>query len=158
LASVGAVFGVAVKRRLMTINPAAEIDRIKLVNDGKFSILEPAEFEAVYSAVMDSDGGDEPDTIHDLNDERRMMFGAILSVAFYTGLRQSELIDLSWRNVDFRRKMIRVESGFAHSERGLPKSGKVRSTPMGTVVAQRLAELRERSGAMKAQWQTGRWT
>ena len=93
---------------------------------GTFNILEPVEFEAVARSIEDS------------------MLAAMLSTAFYAGLRLGELLDLPWRCVDFDRSLIRVESGFTHGNRSTPKGKRARSMPMVPVLARRLAELSTR--------------
>lgn len=45
---------------------------------------------------------------------------------FYSGLRTSELIDLPWKNVDFRREIVRVDSAWVHGERKVTKTKKRR--------------------------------
>src|SRR4051812_11294449 len=68
----------------------------------------------------------------------------MLSTAFYAGVRMGELRDLSWRNVDFTRSMIRVESGIARGERTSPKGKRARSIPLVSVLAERLMPLADR--------------
>jgi integrase len=109
-------------------------------------VLEPAQFEAVYRAILGElderpPAGRAPDALDPLTSDRRLLFGAVLSTAFYAGLRLGELLDLPWRNVDFARSMIRVESGFTRGQRSTPKGKRARSTPLVPLLAQRLAVL-----------------
>jgi hypothetical protein len=46
------VFRLAVRRGWIAFNPAADVERVQIVDDGQFSILEPDEFERVYAAVV----------------------------------------------------------------------------------------------------------
>jgi integrase len=144
------VFKLAKRRKLITSNPSEDAERITVDDPGTFNILEPVEFEAVYRAVLLQEDArpenDRPaDAIDDLDDEGdRELYGALLSTAFYAGLRLGEQRDLPWRNVDFVGSMIRVESGHSHGERSTPKGKRARSTPMVPVLAQRLAALADR--------------
>jgi integrase len=83
----------------------------------------------------------EEDAIDDLSEAERELFGALLSTAFYAGPRLGELRDLPWRNVDFEGAMIRVESGYTRGTRSTPKGKRARSTPMVSILSQRLAAL-----------------
>jgi integrase len=71
-------------------------------------------------------------------------------MAFYGGPRMGEIRDLPWRNVDFARSMIRIESGFTRGERSTPKGKRARSTPLVPVLAKRLATLSTRSRFVRA--------
>lgn len=66
----------------------------------------------------------------------------ILLTAIYAGLRlRSELLSLTWENVDFKTNMVTVEAAYA-------KNGKTRSVPMNTVLREALIEHRERYGSV----------
>jgi integrase len=131
-----ALFKLAKRRKLIQSNPSEDAERVTLEDPGTFNILEPVEFEAVYRAVLDLD--------EDPVSGDREMYAGLLATSFYAGLRLGELLDLPWRNVDFDRSLIRVESGFTHGNRSTPKGKRARSTPMVPVLAQRLAELSTR--------------
>jgi integrase len=51
---------------------------------------------------------------------------------------------LPWRNVDFVGTMIRVESGFTEGHRSTPKGNRARSTPLVSILSERLAALSTR--------------
>ena len=77
---------------MITANPSADAERVPIEDPGTFNVLEPAEFEQVHSAVIgeaDAFGG--------------LLYGPLLSVAFYAGLRLGELRDLPWRERRPRR-------------------------------------------------------
>jgi integrase len=65
----------------------------------------------------------------------------LVITALHTGFRKSELLSLTWGNVDFRHRLIRVEAGYA-------KSGEARGVPMNEVLTQALqaSKLRQSSG------------
>lgn len=128
----------AARRKLISVNPCADAERVVLIDSGVFSILEPIEFEAVYRAVIAGDD-EEDDSLSGCEPSERLMLGAALSIAFYAGLRIGEIRDLPWRNIDFTRSLIRVESGYTHARRSTPKNQRARTVPLLPDVAQRLA-------------------
>jgi integrase len=140
------VFRLAKRRGIIKSNPSEDAERVTLEDPETFNVLEPTEFEAVYRAVLgelDDRGADDrpADAIDALSAGDGLRYGAALSSAFYAGLRLGELRDLPWRNVDFARSIIRVESGFTHGERSTPKGKRARATPLVPLLAKRLAEL-----------------
>jgi integrase len=69
---------------------------------------------------------------------------ALYLTAAYTGLRRGELVALRWLNVDFPRRHIRVTASYTERALSNPKSGRARSVPMASVVAEALARLANR--------------
>jgi integrase len=141
------VFRLAKRRKMIEANPSADAERVTLEDPGTFNILEPVEFEALFRAVLArlderSDAERRPDAIDDLSQDRRAALAVLLSTPFYAGLRMGELRDLSWRNVDFPRSMIRVESSVALGERTSPE--RARAIPLVPGLAERLAQLADR--------------
>lgn len=136
-----AIFKLAKRRKMIVSNPSEDAERVTVIDDGRFNILEPLEFEAVYRAVLADGQGSEPDAIDRLAPAQREMYGALLSTKFYAGLRLGEVRDLPWRGVRFDHAMIRVESGYTHGARSTPKGKRARSTPLVPLLAQRLAAL-----------------
>jgi len=71
---------------------------------------------------------------------------AIFLTAALTGLRQSELLGLQWRDVDFDAKRIRVKRSYVRGYWGPPKSRySSRSVPMALQVAGALRRHLDRS-------------
>lgn len=60
-----------------------------------------------------------------------------------TGMRRSEVLDLTWGQVDFEGLRIAIDR--ARTDDGLPKWGRVRTCPLPTVTAGALRELRAES-------------
>jgi integrase len=140
------VFKLAKRRKMIESNPSADAERVSVPDSQIFNVLEPVEFEAVYRAVLlqqdDRPIGERAEhAIDKLDDADRELYGAFLSTAFYAGLRLGELRDLPWRNVDFARAMIRVETGFSEGRRSTTKGKRARSTPLVPALSQRLAAL-----------------
>jgi integrase len=72
----------------------------------------------------------------------------IVLAAAITGLRQSELLGLRWRDVDFDARRIRVRNAFVrgeHSAEGKSDLSTRRSVPMADVLTAQLLRWRERS-------------
>jgi integrase len=66
---------------------------------------------------------------------------AIFLTAAFAGLRRGELVALRVRDVDFGKRVLRVEGSYALGVLKAPKSGKVRSVPMAGEVEKALARL-----------------
>jgi integrase len=56
---------------------------------------------------------------------------SLVITALHTGFRKSELLSLTWGNVDFRNRLIRVEAGYA-------KNQEARGVPMNEMLTQTL--------------------
>lgn len=142
------IMKLAKRRRMIASNPCEDAERVQLIDDGVFNILDRDEFEDVYRAVLGeldrrAANKREPDEIDRLDEQERELFGAALSTGFYAGLRMGEKRDLPWRSVDFKRRMIRVESGFTHGARSTPKGNRARSIPLASILAERLRAVRD---------------
>src|SRR5262245_60758839 len=59
----------------------------------------------------------------------------IVLTALHTGFRKSELLSLTWNDVDFRRRVITVRAAYA-------KNGEARSVPMNDVLTATLKAIR----------------
>jgi integrase len=72
----------------------------------------------------------------------------VVLAAAITGLRQSELLGLRWRDVDFDARRIRVRNAFVrgeHSAEGKSDRSTRRSVPMADVLTEQLQRWRSRS-------------
>ena len=107
-------------------NPAALVDRQPLRRSGDFSVLHPAEVEALARAAE--------------NDQDAAFF----RVAAFTGLRLGELRALRWCDVDFAKRLVHVRRNFTHGAEAAPKSGRVRSVPLIDQAATALDALSRR--------------
>jgi integrase len=67
--------------------------------------------------------------------------------AAFTGLRMGELLALRWRDVDFELDAVHVRRSFTGGREDTPKSGRERTVPMATEVAQALARLSQRASS-----------
>lgn len=64
----------------------------------------------------------------------------LVMTALHTGFRSSELLSLTWKDVDFQRRSITVRTAYA-------KNGESRSVPMNEVLTTTLEEVRISSAA-----------
>jgi integrase/recombinase XerD len=86
-------------------------------------------------------GVEELNKIIDLTDN--LILKDIFVTAFYTGLRQSELINLKWNSIDFSNNIITVKN----SDDFTTKSKKERIIPMNNIVIQLMKRLKKSSTA-----------
>jgi integrase len=63
----------------------------------------------------------------------------LVLTALHTGFRKSELLSLTWNDVDFRRHVITVQAGYA-------KNGEARRVPMNDVLTTTLKAIRMNTG------------
>jgi integrase len=110
-------------------NPVAEIERHPQRSSGDIQVFSVEEVHALArAAASDQDA-------------------AIYLTAAFTGLRRGELVALRWRDVDFAASVLRVRASYAGGALTTPKSGRVRSVPLGPDVAETLARLGQRGFA-----------
>ena len=107
-------------------NPVADVEKPRTASRTEINVFSPEEIMALVRAA---------DSEQD---------AAIFLTAAFTGLRQGELIALRWRDVDFPGSAIRVRASYTNGHLTSPKSGKVRSVPMASQVAEALARLGQR--------------
>jgi hypothetical protein len=114
---------------MIDANPCLDVERIAVKASDDFNILSPMELEAVVrecgSAAV-----------------RREV--AVLSVAFYAGLRLGEVRELRWGDVDGAKRMVYVRANASAGQRSTTKGGRVRAVPLVDELARRLDELSKR--------------
>lgn len=120
------VFKVAKRRKMIDANPCLDVERIAVKASDDFNILSPMEFEAV---------------VRECGSPREI---AVLSVAFYAGLRLGEVRELRWGDVDWAKRMLYVRANASAGQRSTTKGGRVRSVPLVDELARRLDELSKR--------------
>ena len=67
--------------------------------------------------------------------ERRHHIHRVIVTAIHTGLRKSELLGLTWNNVNFEHRLVTVEAAYA-------KNREARSVPMSSRLTQTLQTIR----------------
>jgi integrase len=117
----------AKRKKWIETNPAEDAERVSFKRSGDFSVLTPAEVEALARAAENSQDA------------------AVFVVAAFTGLRLGELRALRWRDVDFAKRVVHVRRNLPeHGVEREPKSGTVRSVPLVDRAAQVLDALSRR--------------
>jgi integrase len=138
-----AVFALAIAEGWATTNPVTKAARPKRRRTGDASpdlqFLTLRELDAVIAVI--------PDTVVD-RDALGPALRVIVLTAATTGLRQSELLGLRWRDVDAAARRIRVRNAWVrgeHSGEGKSDLSTRRSVPMMDRLAVELSKWRLRT-------------
>jgi len=116
----------AVKRGLIDANAVEKVERPRVRYAGDLDVYSREDIdELVRAAASEQDA-------------------AIYLTAALTGLRRGELVALRWRDIDFAQDAVRVRRNYSHGEIVTPKSGKVRTVPLVSELAEALARLNQR--------------
>ncbi len=110
----------------LSVNAAADVEKVPQRHSGDISVFSPEEVWALVRAAESEQDG------------------ALFLTAAFTGLRMGELLALRWRDVDFAARTIRVRASYYLGQLTTPKSGKVRSVPLAPDAASALAQLGQR--------------
>lgn len=116
LALLKRMFNVAIEEELITKNP-----------------VKPVKFKSEQNTVVERILTDEEE--QRLLEECLDRLRPVVVIALYTGMRQGELMNLKWRNVDLLAETVTVEN---------TKGGKVRVIPLNGIVKAELMGLLER--------------
>ena len=118
--TVSAAFKKAIDWGYLHSNPFSKVTKPKLPEvPPKF--LTQDEFRKLNRVIGDTD------------------FRELCIIAVYTGMRQGELINLKWENIDLRNKIIKV----VNSDEFTKKSKRIRSVPMNKTVYSILKQRKE---------------
>jgi integrase len=107
-------------------SPVADVEKPRVRSSGDYDVLGPDEVRLVARAAESEQDG------------------ALYLTAALTGLRQSELLGLTWADVAFDTRRVHVRRAVVQGAVTTPKSGKVRSVPMVDEVARALDGLSRR--------------
>jgi integrase len=154
LTYVHSVFEYAIERRLVGANPVRGVTRPGRRRQGDVSpdlqFLSIEELEAVIRAIPDDVVIREPASSRKGRsgpapppppDVLGPLLRVLVLTAAMTGLRQSELLGLRWRDVDWSVQRIRVRNAFVrgqHSTDGKSDLSTRRSVPMADRIAREL--------------------
>ena len=127
LALLGKLFACAVDWGFVTDNPVRRMQKLK-VEEKDFRYLDADGATAFLAAARTSD----PD------------YYPLFLTALSTGMRQGELLGLTWGQIDFRRAVIRVSQSRVLGHDGTPKSGRIREVDMSPGLASELATMPRR--------------
>ncbi|MCF6159239.1 MAG: site-specific integrase [wastewater metagenome] len=113
LAFLRHMLNMACKEGLISNNPCKEVKRSKAAQT-RDRILTDAEIKQILDTVQGKD---------------RLM----ILTALFTGMRLSEVLSLSWQNIDFNRGLIEFSQG---------KTGKLIAVPLSDLLAEELTEYK----------------
>jgi len=114
----------AIKAGYISVNPISLMDPLK----PEKATIRPLVFEEVQAVIENVDP-------HYQN---------FFCVAFFTGMRFSEMAALKWKNVDFRLKVIKVRETLVYGEEKVPKTpGSIRDVDMLPPVIEALRDQRK---------------
>jgi len=85
----------------------------------KDQIISEAELNKILQIFKNYIRKSEKEKLINNDKQRQLWFQPLIVTAFYTGLRQSELLDLKWKHIDFKNNQVTVVAG---------KGGKSRTT------------------------------
>jgi integrase len=136
------LLGDAVRQGTLTANPAARCDLPPAPRYGGQEIS-PEHTAALRAALLTLAEEAPPDPLRQSPD---LFFVHLFDVALGASLRAGELRALRWRDVDFERKVLRIERAFSRSELREPKTKAGRRTvPLFPSVEAALRELAARA-------------
>jgi integrase len=128
LAVLSKIFSLAVDAEQITTNPCSRVRHFQASN-GRIRYLTPDEENRLLAAL-----------------ESHKWVRDVVVMALQTGMRQGEIFNLQWFDVDFERGWLHVRN---------TKSGKDRSVPMNSKVRQLLESLTKSSGYVFPSIKTG---
>lgn len=106
--------------RYLRENPLKDFRKLKSTNAKRVRFLTPEEISAILANAGD-------------------LMQSIMKILLYTGMRRSELVYLTWDDVDFHNKLTTIQS---QPEEGFhPKSRRPRSIPINPEPEQLLLDL-----------------
>jgi integrase len=110
----------ALKKKVVSENVVAQTEAPYVPRKEDVDVMSTADIAAVRDSVPDTDMG--------------RLLSLIVLVATRCGLRESEIIALRWRDIQWETGWIRVVQGHVRGETKLPKGKKGRVTPMPDIV------------------------
>jgi integrase len=119
------IWGFAVKKKVVKENVVAQTEAPYVPKKEDVDVMTTAEIAAVRAAFPDTPMGS--------------LLSLAVLVATRCGLRESEIIALRWRDIQWNTGWVHVIQGHVRGETKLPKGKKGRVTPLPNIV---MAELR----------------
>lgn len=111
---------------VVTRNPLARIKSLRETKNDKIRALSTEEVEILLSKTKLI----YPD------------FYPLLCTALFTGMRQGELMALTWDSINWVKNKIKIDKNYSHGQVGTTKTGKIRYVDMSTELARILKEWR----------------
>lgn len=123
---LGSIFNFMIDSDVPVRNPLARIKALKETKNDKIRALSTIEVQALLKKTKIV----YPD------------FYPLLFTAIFTGMRQGELMALTWDSINWITKKITIDKNYTHGKLGTPKTGKIRIIDMSDELAKVLKEWR----------------
>ena len=123
---LGSIFNFMIDSDVPVRNPLARIKALKETKNDKIRALSTIEVQTLLKKTKIV----YPD------------FYPLLFTAIFTGMRQGELIALTWDSINWITKKITIDKNYTHGKLGTPKTGKIRIIDMSDELAKVLKEWR----------------
>lgn len=121
---MGAIFNMMIEDGIINHNPAARIKSLKETPNIEIDPLNQEEVKAFLNKTKEV----YPD------------FYTLAFTAIYTGMRQGELLALTWSDINWKTNKIIVSKSYTHGRLGETKTGKTRRIDMSPKLAKVLKE------------------
>ena len=123
---LSSIFNFMINSEMANKNPLAKIKPLKVTKNKKIRALSTIEVQALLSKTKVV----YPD------------FYPLLFTAIFTGMRQGELMALTWDSINWIKQKITIYKNYTHGILGTPKSGKIRVIDMSEELVRVLKEWR----------------
>ncbi len=120
------IFSFMIDNDVINKNPLARIKSLKETKNDKIRALSTEEVQALLSKTKQV----YPD------------FYPLLFTALFTGMRQGELLGLTWSSINWVKGKIKIDKNYTHGRVGTPKTNKIRYVDMSKELAKVLKEWR----------------
>ena len=120
------IYSFMIDNDVVNKNPLARIKALKETKNNKIRALSTEEVQVLLSKTKQV----YPD------------FYPLLFTALFTGMRQGELLGLTWSSINWVKGKIKIDKNYTHGRVGTPKTNKIRYVDMSNELAKVLKEWR----------------
>ncbi|MCP4257853.1 MAG: site-specific integrase [Planctomycetes bacterium] len=137
LTEIKCIFGTAVKRKQLDENPFKYVKMPKCP-ENEINIYSDAECERIVKAALE--------LTEKSNEQTRLRWNLLIVVALSTGLRRGELLNCTWKDIDFEEQTINVspKANIAETWEWLIKDNDRRTLPLTDMLTQLLVDHQDR--------------
>jgi len=114
------IYNFLIDIELINNNPLSRIKNLKEIKNHKIRALTSNEVKILLNTTKKYD----------------YEFYPLLFTALFTGMRQGELLGLTWNSINWNSKKITVDKNYTHGNLGTTKSGKIRIVDMSKELVQ----------------------
>lgn len=117
LRTLKAILNLAVKWNYLKINPAIDVKQFK-ISEKEREFISESEMETLLDVINDP------------------KYKLLVKTGYYTGMRLNEIINLQWKDVDFKDMVIKVRN----KDNFETKTGKNRTIPLSSKLSEELIQ------------------